>query len=90
MTARELVRRWRRRTACLAAALCATIATTIPFLNGYFLHGYWDEVGKYILVAAMVLLVATVGAAAYTYSFWTYARQLARLKAPDGSREKKD
>ena len=67
--------KWKRRTAALGIALIVSILLVVPFLDGYFLHKYFEE-GRYLIYLSCGLLTLFVGASAMTYNFWSYLRTL--------------
>lgn len=68
--------KWKRRTTVLGIALLASIASVIPFLDGYPLHGEFTNTGKYLIYLSMGLLILFLGSAALTYNSWAYRRSL--------------
>jgi hypothetical protein len=58
------------------AALIVSIASVVPFLEGHFLHRYFDNIERYLIYPCMVLLPCFVGSAAFTFNFWSYWRKL--------------
>jgi uncharacterized membrane protein YjdF len=69
------VQTWKRRTFALGVALAFSIGLITPFLEGHFLHRYFDQ-GKYVIFLACTLFSLFVVAAALTLNFWMYARRL--------------
>ena len=86
MQAHTQMRRWKRWMTVLGIALLVSVVSVIPFLEGYFLHRYFEAVGKYLIYASMCLLTLFVGAAALTYNFWLYWRNLKREAPGEGLR----
>ena len=69
------VRKWKRRTIGLGIALILSVALLVPFLDGHFLHRYFEQ-GRYLIYLSCSLLTLFVGASALTYNFWSYWRKL--------------
>ena len=85
----QRLQKWKRGTIWLGVALVSSIATVIPFLYGYPLHARWDTVGKKLLLLAMFLLPVFLYAAATTFNFWSYLRNIKKIHktfAPSGSK----
>ncbi len=74
--ARMCVDRWKRRMIGFGAALIVSIAFVVPFLEGHFLHRYFDSFGKYLIYLSMGLMIFFVGSAAFAFNFWSYWRKL--------------
>ena len=65
--------KWKRRTTVLGVALALNIVCIIPFLDGHFLHQYFER-GRYLIYVACGLLSIFLGAAALTYNSWLALR----------------
>ena len=74
--ARNLLNRWKRRAIVLGIALFISVSSVVPFLEGQFLHGYADRIGKYLIYVSMCLLPVFAFSVWQTYSFWLYLRDL--------------
>ncbi len=73
------LRRWKLGTIWLGVALSISVGSVVPFLYGYPLHGLWDAVGKKLLVLSMCLLPVFMYAAATTFNFWLYLRDIKKI-----------
>lgn len=71
------VAKWKRRTTILAVAFATSALCVIPFLVGNPLHRYFGY-GKVLLYVCCSLLTLLTGAAALTFNFTQYLRQLRR------------
>jgi hypothetical protein len=67
-------RMWRKRAINSIVAFLLSCASLYPFLEGHFLHAYWDILGKYLDFLSMTLLLVAV----YCSSLWWGARGLLR------------
>jgi hypothetical protein len=74
--ARSLLNRWQRRAIVLGIALFASVASDVPFLEGYFLHAQFHRFGRPLLVLSGCLLTALMFSAGQAYNFWVYHRDL--------------
>jgi hypothetical protein len=86
------LRKWRRTSVLLCTAWVISILSIIPFLAGFPLHGWWDSLGKRILLLAGVLLLVSFYVGGTTYNFWLYLRDIKkthRSSPPPGSRFRK-
>jgi hypothetical protein len=80
------LRIWKRRTIGLGIALILSIVSVVPFLDGHFLHRYFEQ-GRYLIYLSCGLLTLFVGASGLTYNFWSYCRSLrAKDKSADSHR----
>jgi len=69
----------------LGIALAGSVASVVPFLKGHSLHARFDPVGKCLIGLSMFFLFFFVGAAALTYNFWVYWRNVKEDSQPGGS-----
>jgi hypothetical protein len=74
--ARVRLIKWKRTTVGLGIALGICVLSVVPFLKGHYLHGQFEDIGKYLILLSMGLLFFFMGAAALTYNFWWYWRKL--------------
>lgn len=74
--AAERIAVWRRRSLYSTAALVLTCAFIYLFLAGHPLHAYWESFGKYLIFAAMALLVVFVLCTGFFYSAWQALRDV--------------
>src|SRR5476649_298356 len=51
---------WRRRGLYSLVGFVTTCCLLFPFLDGQRWHAYWEPVGKYLIVIAMVGLIAAL------------------------------
>src|SRR5215510_3953406 len=75
-------RRWSARTKILGAVFLSSVCAVIPFLAGHSLHQHWNNLGKYVLLTAMVLLPAFLCCAGMTYALWRYLQALKTIDRP--------
>jgi hypothetical protein len=59
-------------------ALLADILCVVPFLEGFPFHREWDTFGKYLVLAAMALLLWFVYRWGHVLAAWQSARQTKR------------
>jgi len=57
-------------------ALALSVVSVVPFLEGHFLHRYFESFGKYLIFLSMGLWGCFIGASALTYIFWKYWRDI--------------
>lgn len=60
------------------AVFIGTILAVIPFLEGHSLHAYWENTGKYLLLAVMGELLWIVSRWGLVYSSWQSTREIRR------------
>jgi hypothetical protein len=60
---KKYARLWRKRTLYSGVALFLSSASVYPFLAGHSLHGYWESIGKYLVLLSMGLLPVFAGCA---------------------------
>jgi hypothetical protein len=56
-------------------ALLANILCVVPFLDGFPFHREWDIVGRYLVLAAMALLLLFVYRWGLVWAAWQSARE---------------
>jgi hypothetical protein len=70
------LRVWRKRSLYAAIALLFSFALVHPFLEGHALHAYWDSLGKYLIIVAMICFVPFVYCLLLLWGAWTSMRDL--------------
>jgi hypothetical protein len=67
------------RGAVLAGScLLLNILLVVPFLQGHFLHTYWESVGKFLLLTAMALFLWFVFKAGLVWASLQSAKETRR------------
>jgi len=84
---RESLRVHFRRVILLGSCFVGTVVLLVPFLDDYPLNGYWNTVGKYLLVVCMVLFVLLAFEAVTTSVYWGYLRDIQRFEEQTHRRE---
>lgn len=64
--ARQRLALWKRRGIYSTVIFFVSCACVFPFLEGHFLHTYWDSFGKYLILVSLALLLVFV----YCTSLW--------------------
>jgi hypothetical protein len=76
---------WKHWMMGLGIALAGSVASVIPFLKGHSLHAHAEPIARYLIYLSMGLLFFFMGAAALTYNFWVYWRNLKKDSEAGGS-----
>jgi hypothetical protein len=71
---------WKRIALTTTLAFFLDCAAIVPFLYGHSLHDYWDQLGKYLVMLAMVLLIVWLFSCGNTFIFWYSIRGTKRIK----------
>jgi hypothetical protein len=71
---------WRRIAGIMTVVFFADCAAVVPFLSGHPLHSDWEQVGKYLVMIAMALLVIWAFACGTAFNFWYYIRGTKRIQ----------
>ena len=72
---------WRKRTLYSTLALLLSCASVYLFSDGHPLHGHWQDIGKYLVLLSMGLLLVFVYCAAFWYSAWQALRHVEKGQA---------
>jgi hypothetical protein len=70
-------RRWVWR---IGAAFLLNVVLITPFFAGMPLHAYWRSVGNMLLFLCLVLFIALVFMAGFTFVQWQTLRELRRVE----------
>lgn len=71
--ARFMLSMWIHRTIYLGIATAASVASVIPFLQGFLLHKYFEVFGKYLIYIAcscFTLFMWSVGMMIWWLWYW--------------------
>jgi hypothetical protein len=74
------VRRHRRWTIRLGLAFLLNAAAVSPFFAGMPLHNYWRAVGAPLLLLCLLLSIAFVSEAGWTFIHWQALREWRQLE----------
>jgi hypothetical protein len=67
---------WRKRTLYSTLALLLSCASVYLFSDGHPLHRRWEDIGKYLVLVSMGLLLLFVYCAGSWYSAWQALRDV--------------
>jgi hypothetical protein len=68
--ARKYVDVWKKRALYFTCAFFISCMSVTPFLEGHFLHAYFEPFGKIALFLSVVLLVPFVACAVTAITLW--------------------
>lgn len=66
----QKLRRWVKASVLSTIGLIICISSTVLFLYGHALYGYFDSIGKYLILLSMCLLPITAFIAGLTFIIW--------------------
>lgn len=75
----------RRLTIYAGVGFVVSLVLLVPFLNHNALNKYWNGAGKYVLLLCMGFFVAFIFKAGTTYAYWSYLRDIDKVKKRDPS-----
>ncbi|MGD1095260.1 MAG: hypothetical protein ABSB35_25120 [Bryobacteraceae bacterium] len=73
------LRRHLRRTLYALVGFVTAVAAVVPFLYGHVLYEYREGIGKYFLLASLVLWIVLVVEAALSFIDWENVRNLEKI-----------
>jgi hypothetical protein len=77
--ATAVVRRHVMRTIYLAAAFLLTLTFSVPFVNDNRWHAYADSVGRYVMLACLILLMLFLLQGTAAWALWSYKRKMDKI-----------
>jgi hypothetical protein len=81
------VRKHVRWTITAGPAFLASVALVVPFFKGNALHEYWNSAGKYVLLLCLLLFIALVFEAGFTWVLWSNKRDVDRIENRDTNKQ---
>lgn len=76
------IRKHRRWTIVAGVGFLITAALVFPFFKGNALHEYWSSVGQYLLLLCLLLFIAFIFEAGFTWVLWSTKREADRIENP--------
>ena len=74
--ARTKFRMHKKRSLIASIALLLSAASVVPFVEGQPLYSYWESVGKYLLILAIVMVVIWGGILRAAINSYAYLSKL--------------
>ena len=78
-SAKLLLRRRTKQAIYAVVVFFLSCASVAPFLEGHFLHAYWESFGKYLVLLSMGLLIPFLIYVGRAITAWLFVRDVEKI-----------